>query len=218
MSKKYIIFDLDGTLIDTLHDLTEAVNFGLSKYGYPKQTLKYVEAAIGDGVETLIKRCIPNGIDNKDYLNVLESFREYYQTHYAVFTRAYENTYDTLLSLKGSGYKLAVVTNKIDSLAIKLIDKFFYGIFDVVVGARATRRKKPHRETMDIALKELGVEDIKECIYIGDTDVDYKFAVNTNMDLIFVSYGYRSKEYLKNIDESVLIIDDFIELRKIFIK
>ena len=185
---------------------------------YDTVTISHVRNSIGDGVETLIKRCIPNGIENKDYLNVLDCFRKHYSEHYLRYTSPYRGVKDTLLALKGNGYKLGVVTNKIDSIAIKIVDKFFFGIFDVIVGARSTRRKKPHPETINIALKTLNVDNLDEVIYVGDTEVDYKSAINADIDIIFVSYGYRDKKFLQNLDESVKIVDEFKEFYKIFLK
>jgi phosphoglycolate phosphatase len=218
MDKKVILFDLDGTLVDTLLDLATAVNHALKEYNYDTVSVTHVRNSIGDGVETLIKRCIPNGIENKDYLNVLDAFRSYYSEHYLRYTFPFGGVKETLLALKGSGFILGVVTNKIDSIAVKIVDKFFFGIFDVIVGARSTRRKKPHPETVNIALKTLNITNLDEVIYIGDTEVDYKTAVNSNIDVIFVSYGYRDKKFLQNIDESVKIVDDISEIRKIFLK
>lgn len=211
--KKIILFDLDGTLINTIPDLANAVNYALAKYGYPKRSLEYVEAAIGDGVETLIKRCLEGGISNPQYLDVLNTFRGYYKEHFLDSSYPYKGIEDVLVYLKGKGYILGVVTNKIDELALLMVNTFFPGVFSCVVGDLPTRRKKPHKDMVNVALRRLGSPKKSDVIYIGDSNVDYDTAVNSEIDVLLVSYGYRSYEYLD--DYVPLEVDILVEPKEI---
>ena len=134
MKKKLLIFDLDGTLMNTLEDLNKATNIGLEKYGYPLRSLEETRNDIGNGVKKLIERSIPGGKDNPDYLGVYNEFRSYYITHYFEYSKPYKNTQEVLSFLKNKGYKLAVVSNKFDEGAKKLVTTFFPNIFDVIQG------------------------------------------------------------------------------------
>ena len=122
---RLIAFDLDGTLLDTLDDLTNAVNYGLSSFGYEQKDKEYVRKAIGNGVRILISRCLPNGKENKDYPKVLEAFTNHYHKHYNDNTKPYDGVKDTLKKLKKENYLLAVITNKLDFIAKDLISFHF---------------------------------------------------------------------------------------------
>ena len=216
-NKKIILFDLDGTLVNTLPDLTSAVNYALNSYSYPSRSLEYVKDAIGDGVETLIKRCLEGGVNNPLYLDILNTFRSYYKEHFLDKSYPYEDVEEVLLYLKKKGYKLGVVTNKIDDLAYKMVNTYFECLFDVVVGDLPTRRKKPHTDMVNVALRKLGSPKKEDVIYIGDSNVDMKTAENADISLILVSYGYRTKQYLDEInDKKHPIIDSFISLKQYF--
>ena len=196
--KKLLIFDLDGTLLNTLTDLTNAVNFALDKYHYESKSEEYVRKAIGNGVAILISRCLENGMDNPFYTDCLNTFREYYRKHYLDNTKPYENMRKALMDLKKYGYKLAVVTNKIDSIAKELINHYFKGLFEMIQGDTKTLEKKPSPDMVNHVLEKLSINREDAC-YIGDTNIDYDTAYNSKMDVLLVTYGYRTREELKNL-------------------
>lgn len=194
--KKLIIFDLDGTLIDTLDDLTNSVNFALSKRGYPLKTREDVRLAIGNGVNTLIKRCLPKEIEEEKYLDVLSIFVDHYAVNYKTETKPYLGVKNTLLKLKKDGYLLAVCTNKVQDLAEELLDLYFKNIFDFIQGDMSEVSKKPSADMVNRTVLKMGISKA-DTIYIGDTEVDEQTAHNSEVDYLLVSYGYRTSDELR---------------------
>lgn len=215
MKKKLLIFDLDGTLVNTLADLNKATNVGLTKYGYPTRTLEQTRTDIGNGVKVLIERSIPGGKSNKDYQDVFITFRDYYIHHLYDATIPYENVKNTLQILKKKGYLLAVVSNKFNEGANEVVTHFYPNLFDYIQGSVDYLNNKPSSDLVNKVLNELNVSN-KDSLYIGDTEVDYQTAVNSNMDVVLVSYGYRSidqlKERIKNPPMIISSIDGLIDL------
>lgn len=214
--EKLIIFDLDGTLINSIEDLHISVNYSLKKNNYPLVTLEHTRKSIGNGVAMLMKRSLPSNISEKDYKKALNDFEDYYQIHKLDHTKPYDNMLKTLKILKEKGFLLAVSTNKIEDAAKKIIDKYFKNIFITVCGDNNIRKKKPAPDSI-IEIKRRINSDLKEIYYVGDSEVDYLTAVNSNCTPIIVSYGYRTKEeLLSKIPSSTKIIDNCLELTKIF--
>ena len=209
--KRLIIFDLDGTLINTVKDLNIAVNYGLSQYDYTLRSIEQTTADIGNGVAKLIERSIPNGLDNPNYSECLATFKTYYKAHYFENSFPYENVKETLIKLKETGYLLAVVSNKFDEGAKKLINFYLPNIFDRIQGSVPELRYKPANDLVNKVLNELEVSTA-ETLYIGDTNVDYETATNANLDCVLVSYGYRSESYLKEHTKNSPIISNLGEL------
>ena len=191
--KKLIIFDLDGTLIDTLDDLKNSVNFALSKFGYPLRSKEQIRLAIGNGVAKLVERSIPGGLENKDYPEALRIFEENYSKFYKVETKPYPGIIDTLSKLKNDGCKLAVCTNKIDHVAVEIVHELFGNIFDEIQGDQKGYNKKPAPDLNYKIMADLKI-DKKDAIYVGDTEVDEQTALNTGIDYVLVSYGFRTIE------------------------
>ena len=135
MNKKLIIFDLDGTLINTLEDLNASVNFALAKYSYPLRTLEQTRMDIGNGVAKLIERSIPQGLANPNYQDCLSTFKSHYREHYFDKSLPYSNMKETLLELKKRGFTLAVVSNKFDEGAKKLVTYYLPNLFDRIQGS-----------------------------------------------------------------------------------
>ena len=194
---KTVIFDLDGTILDTLEDLKNAVNYALNFYNYPEKGLEFVRKAIGNGTQVLIKRCTPCTISEEDYHKVFKEFKFYYLSHYADCTRPYEGIKDLLSALKGKCI-IAVVSNKDNDLTQNLINKEFPGLFDIIQGSYFDRPKKPDPYLIDKILDENKINK-EECLYIGDTNVDKESALNAGLDYRLVSYGYRTKEELEKM-------------------
>lgn len=211
-NKRLLIFDLDGTLVDTVKDLMEAVNFALQKNGYEPKSLKHITKAIGNGVEILISRCLDDGFNNPKYQIVLEDFRNYYLTHYDVFTTPYNGVFETLLKLKNRGFILSVCTNKLDEAAKIIINKFYPSIFSIIQGSVPSLKKKPARDMIDRVIELSSIADRKEVLYIGDTNVDLEVAINSNVDSVLVSYGYRTKKELLDLNARSPIIDNINDL------
>ena len=211
--KKLLIFDLDGTLLDTLQDLHEAVNYALSHFDMPLRTLEQVRKDIGNGVEKLIERSVVDGKLNENYENTLQLFRLKYSKDYSIYTHPYPGMLETLLQLKQVGYRFAVATNKIQSVAIDLINKFYPNIFDYVQGDEPSVFKKPNSSMIDKILKTLKISK-EHALYVGDTNVDEQTALNSNLDYILVTYGFRTLEEIKNSCQCTNLIAKPFDLLK----
>lgn len=199
-----IIFDLDGTLLNSLEDLRVSVNYALFGFKYPKQTLDMVRRNVGNGIEKLMERSLPDGKDNVNYEVCLEIFKEHYKTHMSVNTKPYPHIIETLAALKSRGYKLAVVSNKFDAAVKPLCQKYFKSLIDVAIGQSKDTKKKPAPDTVYIALDELE-SSAETSIYVGDSEVDIQTAKNSGMDCISVSWGFKTKEFLEQNGASVII-------------
>ena len=209
--KKLLIFDLDGTLIDTLEDLKNAVNYGLKSGNYPEKDIEDVRQAIGNGVAVLVSRCIPDGMDNPDYQMALSEFRKYYSKHHSDNTKPYPYVRDVLINLKSQGYLLAVATNKLIDISCVLIEKMYPGLFDYVQGDEPGMERKPAPMMVESLCRRFNVEK-KDAFYIGDTNVDMQTAVNSGVDYVLVTYGYRTKDELKVQCPNSPTIDSIKEL------
>ena len=195
--KKIIIFDLDGTLLDTLEDLQKAVNFALANFNYPLRSLEQVRKDIGNGVAKLMERSTPKGLENEYYHKALEIFKEYYAKNYNNFTHSYAGMVDLVKTLKDLGYIVTVATNKIVDVAKELLDIHYPGLFDYIQGDAEGVHKKPHHDMIDNIVKHYEVSK-EEVLYVGDTNVDEETAQNSEVDYVLVTYGYRTIEEIKN--------------------
>ena len=213
---KLVIFDLDGTLINTVADLNTAVNYALDSFHYPTRSIEQTTRDIGNGVAKLIERSIPNGINNPDYKQCLATFRSYYRKHYFDKSLPYDGVKETLLAIKERGYTLAVVSNKFDEGAKSLVNHFFPNIFSYIQGHALGYQTKPAPDMVNHVLDELGF-DQKEAIYVGDTDVDYQTAINSQIPIILVSYGYRNRLFLETNIKGATIVDAPNELLNILL-
>lgn len=212
---KAVIFDLDGTLLDTILDLKESVNFALSCFGFPVLTVEQVNSFVGDGVSTLMERSMPYGILTPRFYECLEVFKEHYKNNMAVQTKPYPDIEKLLFTLKEKGIKTAVVSNKFD-LAVKgLTEKYFKGMIDVSIGECEEKgiKKKPSPDMVFEVLKELNLNK-DEVLYVGDSDTDILTAKNSGIKCISVSWGFRTREFLKE-NGAETIIDSPMELIKI---
>ncbi len=195
--KKYeaVLFDLDGTLLDTLEDLKDSVNFIMEKYQFPAHTLDEVKKAIGNGIHKLIERTVPEGTDRKTIESAFCDFMAYYQENCMEKTKPYPGMEELLLQLKADGCKLAVVTNKGNAAVQKMIPHYFPGLFETAVGATNEQPKKPAPDMVYDALKRIRVKK-ENALFIGDSQVDVETAKNAGMDSILVTWGFRDRETL----------------------
>ncbi len=208
---KLLIFDLDGTLVDTLDDLANAVNYALEKFSFPLRNREETRKAIGNGTIKLIERSAPIGT-SEDILKKLHStFKQYYLENLNKNTHPYNGITSLLISLKTKGYKLAVVSNKDHDATLKIINGIFPNIFDAVQGSYHDHPKKPDPYLINIVKKNLHFENDK-ITYIGDTNVDEESALNSKIDYILVSYGYRTKNELLSLVKTRKIVDTIKEL------
>lgn len=190
MKYNTFIFDLDGTLLDTLLDLANAVNHAMRSMNYPERTVAEVRSFIGNGIKMLIKRAAPQEISVEDYNRTLAIFTEYYLEHIADYTRPYDGIIETVKKLKKEGCKTAVLSNKADEAAKKVVADFFGDVFDIVVGKRDEFPSKPSPDSLNFVIKTLSV-DKESCVYIGDSEVDVQTAHNAELPCIGVTWGNR---------------------------
>lgn len=198
MKKKYntVIFDLDGTLLDTLEDLADAVNYALRSAQMPERTLEEVRAFVGNGVRRLIELAVPGGFENSRFEEVFDRFKEYYGIHCNDKTKPYDGILPLLEQLKEEGFALAIVSNKLDSAVKELSEIYFHDFIEVAIGEREGVKRKPAPDTVFAALKELSVSG-EGAVYVGDSDVDVMTAKNAGLPCIAVLWGFRDKELLK---------------------
>ena len=195
--KKYeaVLFDLDGTLLDTLEDLKDSVNYIMKKYHFPERTLDEVRNAVGNGIHKLIERSVPKETDAETIESAYADFLSYYQKNCMVKTKPYPGMEELLGRLKADGCKLAVVTNKGNEAVQKMIPYYFKGLFETAIGTTNEMPKKPAPDTAYYVLKKMQTEKEK-ALFIGDSQVDVETAKNAGLDSILVTWGFRDRETL----------------------
>ena len=198
------IFDLDGTILNTLEDLADSTNYALKTYGYPERTMDEVRQFVGNGIRKLMERAVPEGTPVEEIDRVHETFTAHYKVHCADKTRPYDGIMELLQNLKKDGCKLAVVSNKADYGVQELCKQYFDGVFDFAVGEREGIRKKPAPDSVNEVLKTLGCSRDR-AVYIGDSDVDIQTAANAQMDHIIVEWGFRDVPFLISKGAKVLV-------------
>ena len=191
MNKKIIIFDLDGTLLDTLDDLTDSANIVFHKFGYPLRTREEIKNFVGNGVAKLFERA---GVNNPD---CIEFFKKHYGQNMCNKTIPYDGILPLLNELNLRGIKIAVVSNKFDSAVKDLCKKYFNGLIDYSAGENETEgiKKKPSPDAVFAVLRKFKM-NTDDAVYIGDSEVDIQTAKNAGMDCISVTWGFKSKEFL----------------------
>ena len=194
---KTFIFDLDGTLLDTIGDLAASVNYALRTNGMPEHSTDDVRRFVGNGVRLLMERAVPDGAANPLFDDAFADFRQHYMVHSLDTTRPYDGIPETLAELKSRGCRLAVVSNKFMSATQELIRHFFPDTIEVAIGEHEAEgiRKKPAPDTVFAALKQLGV-GTEDAVYVGDSDVDILTARNSGLPCISVLWGFRDRDFL----------------------
>ena len=192
-----IVFDLDGTLLDTLDDLTDSVNAALEKYNLPKRTKNEVRAFVGNGIAKLVERAA--GEENKLlWQDVLTEFKKHYAAHCADKTAPYEGILSLLRALKSRGVKTAVLSNKADFAVKSLAETYFEGLLQAAVGENegAGIRKKPAPDALFSVMEQLSAKK-ETTVYVGDSEVDIQTAKNAGVDCICVTWGFRERKFLE---------------------
>lgn len=204
--KKAVIFDLDGTLLNTLDDLADSTNYALAKFGYPTRTIEEVRQFVGNGVAKLIERAIPEGKNNPNFEKCLSIFKENYAQNMYNKTAPYNGIIEMLSNLKSKGIKIAVVSNKFDLAVKELCKKYFEGFIDFAAGENEAQgiKKKPAPDTVISVLNEFNFAP-KDAVYVGDSDVDIMTAKNSKMPCISVTWGFRDKKFLLENGATILI-------------
>ncbi|ADL34734.1 hydrolase HAD superfamily [Butyrivibrio proteoclasticus B316] len=190
-----IIFDLDGTLLNTLEDLMDSVNYALSQYGMPKRELEEIRHFVGNGVERLMELSVPDGKNNPVFQEAFACFKEHYLIHCNDKTGPYPHIMELLEALHDKGYNMAIVSNKYMNAVKELNELYFSRFIKVAIGESAGIRKKPAPDTVEEAIRQLGVSK-DSCVYVGDSEVDHMTAVNSGLRCISCLWGFRTKEEL----------------------
>lgn len=208
-----VIFDLDGTILYTLEDLSDSLNTVLHREGYPLRTMEEVREFIGEGYRRLLERALPSGTEEVEIDRCTELWRKEYFNNIANKTRPYDGIIQLFKDLKDRGLRIGVVSNKMDEATKEACDFYFNGYVDVAIGDNPHRKRKPAPDNIVEAIRQLGTE-IHKSIFVGDSNVDVQTARNAGIKFIGVSWGYRSSEVL--IQEGAdLIIDRPKELLKL---
>lgn len=214
--KNTFIFDLDGTLLNTINDLADSTNFALEKNGYKKRTVEEVRSFVGEGVRKLMVRALPNDVADSVIDQCIKDFKEHYSKNMRNKTAPYEGIMELLKTLKYNNMKVGVVSNKFDKAVKELCKDYFGDLVDIAVGEREGIAKKPAPDSVFEALRILDAKK-EYVLYIGDSDTDMETAKNAGVDSVGVTWGFRDKELLietgaKYIVEKPL---DILEISKI---
>ena len=202
MATKAVIFDLDGTLLNTLDDLYTSVNYALQHYNFPLRTKEEVKNFIGNGIKDLMTRACPANIENFD--EVLAFFKAHYSVHSQDNTRPYDDIMELLTTLNKKGIKCAIVSNKFDGAVQELKDKYFSGLIEIAVGESPDVRKKPAPDSVLKVMEILNVNN-DEVVFVGDADTDIETSKNASIKCVSVLWGFRSKEFLLDKGGSIFV-------------
>lgn len=204
MKYNTVIFDLDGTLLNTLDDLADSVNFALKSFNYPTRTYSEIRSFIGNGVKDLMTKSVPNNTNEETILKCLQVFKDHYKTNMQNKTAPYDGIINLLENLKSQNIKLGIVSNKYD-FGVKNLNKYYFGnLIPVAIGEREGIRKKPAPDTVLIAMEELNTTK-ENTLYVGDSPSDMITAQNANVKGVGVTWGFRDAEVLKESGADFLI-------------
>ncbi len=226
MNYRAVIFDMDGTILNTLSDLRDSLNYAMEQTGHSHvNTSEDIAQFFGSGITAAIKRALaiesgaswesltaigtekeelPENVSEEEVLRIQAVFKPYYDAHCAVLTGEYEGISGLLKDLRERGIRTAVVSNKLDSAVQKLVVDYFDNMFDLALGEKEGIRRKPAPDMIVSVLQQLGVET-SEAIYVGDTEIDLQTAKNAGMDCISVTWGFRTREFLESLEASIIV-------------
>ena len=199
-----VVFDLDGTLLNTLDDLANSVNYALKVNHYPQRTQKEIRSFLGNGIENLMRHSAPQGLEETDFQKVFLSFRQHYMEHCLDLTQPYAGIMPLLKELKENHIKMAIVSNKLHPAVQELNERFFSDYITSAVGESQTVRRKPNPDAVIAALRDLESEK-EEAIYVGDSEVDWATAKNADIKCVCVTWGFRDRPDLEKLNPDFLI-------------
>ena len=209
MKYSLAIFDMDGTILNTLDDMTDSLNEILTKYNFPLHTVDEVRFMVGNGIPKLVERALPDGRSTPQFDQILSDFIAYYEKHCAIKTAPYAGVVDCIKALRAAGLKIAVNTNKVEPAAIALCDDYFPGLFDIISGSRPGMPPKPAPDGIYEILSRAGMDgksDGQRAVFIGDSDVDMQTGMNAGLDVIGVDWGFRGKKFLEEHGARVIMM------------
>lgn len=195
-NRKTIIFDMDGTVLNTLDDLTLSMNFVMTEFGFPTHSVEEYRSAFGNGVRYALEKTAPHGTPSDVIDKMVPIFKKHYDAHCLDNTRPYDGVISLMKQLKERGFRMAIVSNKIDSAVKELNEKFFSDVVDIAIGERAGIKRKPAPDMVFLALDELGAS-ADDAVYVGDSEVDLKTAQNSSLPCVSVLWGFRDRDFLK---------------------
>ena len=216
MKYKAVLFDMDGTVMNTLADLADSVNYCLSRFNFPVRTVDEVRSFLGNGSRYLIEHALPAGTDPAVTEELLAFYMPWYEQHCLIKTAPYDGIVPLMEKLKALGYKLAVISNKRDGATREIAGRFFPGLLDLTVGERDGIKRKPAPDMVFAAAEELGLS-LGECVFIGDSEVDFNTAKNAGVDCICVLWGFRDLHELKKAG-AVVFANDVPALEKLILE
>lgn len=209
MKYSLAIFDMDGTILNTLDDLTDSLNVILEKYSLPLHTVEEVRFMVGNGIPKLVERAVSGGREHPDFEKILKDFIAYYEKHCAIKTAPYAGIPECIKRLRQAGIIIAVNTNKVEAAAIALCDDYFPGLFDIISGSRPGMPPKPAPDGIYEILSRAGMDGKSEgqrAVFIGDSDVDMQTGMNAGLDVIGVDWGFRGKAFLEEHGAIVIMM------------
>ena len=201
-----VVFDLDGTLLDTLEDLTDSVNYALDKHGFATHKVENIRRFVGNGIRQLMELAVPGGLDNREFEETFQDFKEHYSANCNNKTKPYDNVLELLEELNHRGIKMAIVSNKVDSAVKELSQTYFSKYISVAIGEGPSVHRKPAPDAVLEALNQLG-STVEESVYIGDSEIDIETASNAGMTCISCLWGFRDEACLIE-NGATYIIDD----------
>ena len=204
MKHKAVLFDMDGTLLDTIMDMADSVNHVLTVHGWPVRTLEEVRNFVGNGAGKLIERAVGGAAAPEELPAIVAEYKAWYQTHSCIKTKPYPGIPEVLAALEKAGVKTAVVSNKPDATTKALAERFFPGM--LAFGQREELPPKPSPALVELALAELGI-GLGDAAYVGDSEVDVATARNAGMPLVTVSWGFRGREKLALAGPDTIVDD-----------
>lgn len=196
MKYKAVIFDMDGTLLNTLDDITDSVNYVIGRYGYPSKSIDEIRDYVGNGAKRLLEQCFTRKLDDRYFTRMLGQYKQHYLENCLNKTRPYPQTIELLHKLREMGVKLGIVSNKPDATVKRLNSLFFEEYITVALGEHLNEKTKPEPDLVFMALEQMDV-DPRDALYVGDSEVDILTARNAEIPCVSVTWGFRDADALK---------------------